>query len=75
MCLKKVLFLGPLNKIKAFNFRIEFVQVSIHANYFCANLDNLPLADNSLDLIVSNLAIDCLNINIDQWFCHHIMEC
>jgi len=52
----------------AINTTIDQIKYKNIHNIFCANLDNLPLADSSLDLIVSNLAIDCLNINIDQWF-------
>lgn len=37
-------------------------------NVFKANLTKLPLADNSLDLIISNLVIDCLNIDLDKYF-------
>ena len=47
-----------INKIKPINKN----------NIFFANLNKLPLPDNSVDLIISNLAIDCLNPNIDQLF-------
>lgn len=37
-------------------------------NIFFANLNKLPLPDNSVDLIISNLAIDCLNPNVEELF-------
>ena len=37
-------------------------------NIFASHFQELPLENNSLDLIISNLSIDCLHPNIDKYF-------
>jgi malonyl-CoA O-methyltransferase len=47
---------------------IEHINCSNKHNIFASHFQELPLANNSLDLIVSNLSIDCLHPDLDKYF-------
>ena len=47
---------------------IEQINCSNKHNIFASHFQELPLENNSLDLIISNLSIDCLHPNIDKYF-------